>query len=63
MDSLKSWEPLKEVSQADLYRALGVTQAPVPDAHLVATSTSSIEKLSLVWGVPAGFESDPEVQS
>ena len=39
MESLKSWKPLKEVSQADLDRALGDTQAPVPDTHRVAKST------------------------
>ena len=63
MDSLKSWKPLKEVSQVDLDRALGDTQDPVSDTRLVSPSTISIEKLSLVQGISAGFESDPEVQS
>ena len=63
MESLKSRKPLKKVSQADLDRALGDTQAPVPDTRSVAKSTGSIEKPSLVQGVPAGLESDSEVQS
>ena len=47
----------------DLDRTLGDTQDPVSDTCLVAPSTVWIEKPSFVKGIPAGLESDTEVQS
>ena len=62
MESLKGgWKPLREVSQADLDKALGDTQAPVPDTRPTTEHVGSVAKPSLVHGYPAGFELESEL--